>query len=115
MSVSKSAFSPRYGILLTSFSRLQILFLFDMSDTNGHYRAPDTTYPLGDKDKDPAVVDEKAAQQGFAHDGLIPPPDSYDPYSAQPAAHRGVGALFRGELGSEVSTPFERKAALINR
>ncbi|GHJ85331.1 hypothetical protein NliqN6_1733 [Naganishia liquefaciens] len=86
-----------------------------MSDTNGHYRAPDTTYPLGDKDKDPAVVDEKAAQQGFAHDGLIPPPDSYDPYSAQPAAHRGVGALFRGELGSEVSTPFERKAALINR
>ena len=86
-----------------------------MSDTNGHYRAAEPIYTLGDKDKDPAVVDEKAAQQGLAHDGLIPPPDSYDHYSAQPGAHRGVGALFRGELGSEISTPFERKAALINR
>lgn len=84
-----------------------------MSDTNGHYKAADPTYPLSDKD--PAVVDEKAAQQGFAHDGLIPPPDSYDPHSGFQGAHKGVGALFRGELGSEISTPFERKAALINR
>jgi hypothetical protein len=80
-----------------------------MSDTNGHYKAGELTYPLGDKD--PAVVDEKAARQGFAHDGLIPPP--YDPDHKE--AHKGVGALFRGDLGSEISTPFERKAALINR
>lgn len=84
-----------------------------MSDTNGHYKGADTTYALGDKD--PAVVDEKAARQGFAHDGLIPPPDSYDPHSTHHGAHQGIGALFRGELGSEISTPFERKAALINR
>lgn len=66
---------------------------------------------------DPELVDEKAARKGFAHDGLIPPPDSYDPHPdhADASHHKGAGAWLRGDLGSELATPFERKAALINR
>lgn len=90
-----------------------------MSDSNGHNTLTDSGYPYNDKDvaKDVAVVDEKAARDGMAHDGLLPPPDSYHPHFDHGAAshHKGAGAFFRGELGSEILTPFEKKAALINR
>ncbi|KAJ9125580.1 hypothetical protein QFC22_000542 [Naganishia vaughanmartiniae] len=89
------------------------------SDSNGHNSVATsaTRYRSKEDVVDPELKDEKAAQQGFAHDGLIPPPDSFDPDHdhSDPGHHKGAGAWLRGDLGSELATPFERKAALINR
>jgi hypothetical protein len=90
-----------------------------MSDSNGHTAFKPSGYPYNDKNAevDVAVVDEKAARAGFAHDGLLPPADSYNPHfnHGDAAHHKGAAAFFRGDLGSEIMTPFEKKAALINR
>lgn len=90
-----------------------------MSDSNGHNALKPSGYAYNDKDAevDVAVVDEKAARAGFAHDGLLPPADSYDPHLNHESTghHKGAAAFFRGELGSEILTPFEKKALLINR
>lgn len=90
-----------------------------MSDSNGHNTYKNSGRPYNDKDAgvDVAVVDEKAARAGFAHDGLLPPADSYDPHfnHGDASHHKGAAAFFRGDLGSEIMTPFEKKASLINR